>query len=845
MVTDESVNPRTDSRKPEQPTATGSSANCVGADAPPPNPIAIGPTEGTAVNGHCGTAPPVEMLAAAESYARLGWHVIPTFEATGGACTCGKGANCPSPGKHPRIREWQHEATTDHNVICGWFSAWPNMNIGVATGPRSRVLVVDVDPRNGGDETFAELERRYGSLPETPTVRSGAGGRHFYLEYPHGLTIKSAPHALGKGVDVKADCGQVIAPPSMHASGGQYTWNEGKSPADVPVAQCPPSWLAALSREAQPTTNANTKAGSGSPNTPAQPPQLPTSVPGSSSFSPDKDLLYAAKTAANGGKFKALFDGQNLDYPSASEGDMALAAMLAFWSCRDIAQMDRLFRQSARMRPKWDTPHAGNGQTYGAMTLNKAAAGCTETYSSQKRGGHTSRGASGSGNPVASGDIPLTDCGNALRLVQRFGCDLRYCFPWNKWLIWDGTRWKIDDTGRINAWAKEAIKELYISAISISDVKLARTTADFALASQSSRALDAMIKLARDEVPVLPDELDTDRYLLNVNNGTVELRTGRLRDHRREDLITKIAPVAYDHTTVAPQFELFIQQIMASDKLLIEFLQRLLGMCLTGDITEHILPIFHGCGANGKSTLLDTISDILGDYACIAAPDLLMVKQHSDHPTEIADLQGRRLVIASETEEGKWLKLQLVKRLTGDATLKGRRMREDFFEFPRTHKTILVTNNLPVIRESKEAAWRRLRLVPFSVVIPEPQQDKELPEKLRAEAPGILAWLMHGCIAWQQGGLQPPPSVANATQEYRDEQDVLAPFIDARCVIGPTEVVARSRIYVVYQEWASSNHEFRPLDRVSLYDRLRTRGHAECWVTTPKKERAFSGIGTR
>ena len=364
---------------------------------------------------------------------------------------------------------------------------------------------------------------------------------------------------------------------------------------------------------------------------------------------------------------------------------------------------------------------------------------------------------------------------------------------------------------------------------------------------ESQHRRRSMIDLAKSEpgIGIVPDDLDADPWAFNCLNGTLDLRTGELRDHDPADLITKRAPVVYKPDAEASRFDKFLREIFDSDDDLIGFMQRFFGLCLTGDISEQVLPICYGEGANGKSTLLETVSAVLGDYACDAAPDLLTVKRHSEHPTQLADLFGRRLVIASETEESRRLRVQLVKRLTGDRTVKARLMRQDYFEFPRTFKVVMVTNNKPVIRETSHAIWRRIRLVPFNVIIADEDQDKDLPRKLWAERAGILRWLVRGCLAWQQDGtLGSAPEIETATRQYRDEQDMLGPFLEDRCTTGPDVWVSRSAIWTAYTEWAKASGERYPLDRVGFYERIRARGIQEKTTREAGKlARGFAGVG--
>jgi len=379
------------------------------------------------------------------------------------------------------------------------------------------------------------------------------------------------------------------------------------------------------------------------------------------------------------------------------------------------------------------------------------------------------------------------------------------------------------------------------------DAKRQEWLAKWAVRSQSRDRLGALVDLARCELPIAVEELDSNPWLLNVQNGTVDLRTGDLLPHRREDFITKLAPVRYDPAAACPRWDEFLDRIMGGNQQLISFLQRLAGMCLTGSVSEQYLFIAHGAGANGKSVLLDTLTGLLGDYAGEAPPDLFVVRRSEEHPTEIADLCGKRLVVGSETEEGRSLRTQLLKRLTGNARIKARFMRQDYFEFERTHKMILVTNNRPKISEPTGAVWRRIRLIPFNVIIPPDEQDKTLVEKLKTEWPGILNWALAGCLAWQREGLQFPAEVMGATDNYQQEQDVLAEFIDECCTLSPHAFITRKNLFSSYQNWATTIHDRFPLERNALYERIRRREG----ISEGQKringcpERGYSGIGLR
>lgn len=312
-------------------------------------------------------------------------------------------------------------------------------------------------------------------------------------------------------------------------------------------------------------------------------------------------------------------------------------------------------------------------------------------------------------------------------------------------------------------------------------------------------------------------------------NGTLDLTTGKLRAHRRSDMLTCLAPVEYDPRARCPLWDALVSRAFGGDEEVIGFVQRLLGMGLTGDISAQLLPIFVGAGANGKSTILGSIMELLGeDHAIVAPPGLLVVKRGDAHPTERASLFRKRLVVDMESAEGATLNTMLVKQLTGGDKITARRMREDFWTFSPTHKIIMCTNHKPIIRETKSAIWRRVKLVPFGVEIPLKEQDLDLSKKLRKEFPGILAWAVRGCREWLTGGLHVPAVIEAATSEYRQGQDVLADFLAENCNIDPRNSdsplrVRASDLYSHYRSFMEGSGE-APLSQRAFGEALTERG---------------------
>jgi P4 family phage/plasmid primase-like protien len=398
--------------------------------------------------------------------------------------------------------------------------------------------------------------------------------------------------------------------------------------------------------------------------------------------------------------------------------------------------------------------------------------------------------------------LPFSDTYNARAMVGEYGQDLHYCWPWRKWLVWTGTHWHGDDAGAVRQKAKQTIKRLARLAEDLDDAA-AQALMTHIKKSLSTAAIKAMIEGAQDEpgIPVLPDALDVDPWLLCCSNGTLDLRTGILRQHDRADLLTRRISVAHDNAARCPTWEAFLDRIMAGNQNLITFLQRAIGYALTGVIREHVLLILWGTGRNGKSTFLNTLRALLGPYAMKASSELLMVSNNDRHPTERADLCGKRFVSAIETEQGRKLAEVFVKEATGGDPIRVRRMREDFWEFQPTHKVLLATNHKPIITGTDTAIWERIRLVPFSITIPPGKRDATLPEKLEQEFPGILNWALQGCRAWQEQGLGVPDEVQQATAGYRTEMDVLGQFIDECCLKGPKYQAKATDLYNLYKTW--------------------------------------------
>ncbi|MFO0919661.1 MAG: phage/plasmid primase, P4 family [Planctomycetaceae bacterium] len=417
-----------------------------------------------------------------------------------------------------------------------------------------------------------------------------------------------------------------------------------------------------------------------------------------------------------------------------------------------------------------------------------------------------------------------TDDAAAKRFILAHGTNARYCSSMKKWFVWTGKRWTIDQAQSIPRWVRGCTDKLWESVEQINkDVgaDLLNKMKNWCKYADSAQGIKNCIDVARSntEVQLFPEHLDSNPWLLNCKNGTVDLKTGELTEHRREDMQTKITRVAYDPDAECPVWERFILSVFGGNKDLVAYVQRLCGYWATGVIREQILPILWGSGSNGKTTFLNAIMDVLGrDYSMKAAQDFLMAKHGDSHPTEKADLFGKRIVFCSETEEGRRLSESLVKELTGTERIRARRMREDFWEFEATHKVALVTNHKPVVTGGDHGIWRRIRLIEFGVQFwdphkgesgpPELRQDGELRERLMCEYPGILRWIIQGCQAWQVDGEMVPEFIKKQTEEYKGSQDIISQWMDECCDIRATASEKASDLYKSFRKYCESAGEY-------------------------------------
>lgn len=415
--------------------------------------------------------------------------------------------------------------------------------------------------------------------------------------------------------------------------------------------------------------------------------------------------------------------------------------------------------------------------------------------------------------PSESGAIELNekyrcdDIGNGQRMVAQHGRNIRYLAARKSWLIFDGQRWAVDDMNQNESLAKATARSIYIEA-SKADESHVQKLAQHAKESAARARIEAMIKMARSEpgIAVKPDVLDTDPMFFNLSNGTLDLRTGKLRPHNRADMITKLGGARFDPAAKCPEFFNFLDRIMRGNTNLIRFLQRVVGYSLTGLTGERCMFILYGNGANGKTVFIETIAALLGDYALAVPASTILACRNDERPrNDLAQLAGVRLATAVETNEGRRLDEAIVKIVTGGDRIAARFLFQEHFTYLPAFKLFMATNHRPEIRGIDDAIWARIRLVPFDVVIPESERDHGLKDKLRQELSGIQNWGLEGWLECHKTGLNAPQEVLQATSSYRNEQDHVGEFIEECCKTAEGLLANTTALYERYEQWCASS----------------------------------------
>ena len=528
----------------------------------------------------------------------------------------------------------------------------------------------------------------------------------------------------------------------------------------------------------------------------------------------EDELLHMAMNSRQGLAFSALYAGHwEGKYSSRSEADMALCSMLAFWCGKDTAMMDKLFRRSGLMREKWDRKQSGS--TYGALTLQKAAATCDKVFSPKEEEDYRIAILSDEDGTAENGrnmkKYSFDDMGNAQRMLDLFGQKILYNYNEKKWLIYDGIRWRTDGTGFIRTLADRSIARMSVEAAYYESQgeDMAKAFQKHLKSCRSNKSKNAMLSELEHHVPVTPNDLDRDKALLNTADCVIDLRTLKTQPHDAELLITKHTPIKYKPDAECPLWENFLNQIFDGDAELVNYIQRAVGYSLTGSTSEQCTFFLYGSGSNGKSTFLDIVREICGDYATNIQPETIMVRPNGGTASsDVARLKGARFVTSVEPNEGMRINEGLLKQLTGDDIVTARKLYSEEFEFRPEFKLWMATNHKPIIRGTDTGIWRRVRMIPFTVHIPPDKVDRNLKDKLLGELEGIFAWAVKGVKLYNEQGLRMPAAVAAAVEEYRAEMDVISSFVSSCCIVEAGRQVKANDLYRVYSEWCSRNNEY-------------------------------------
>ena len=780
-------------------------------------------------------------------------------------CTCGV-VSCANIGKHPvggLVPHGSKEASTDQLQVAAWFAVpslevvrergWVPWNLALATG--AGIVVIDAEARqinaslptgldvmddwenwtrgtslppaagvtnsviviaedgsigvqSTGDLKPSAIEgelEREGYWPGTLRVRTGSGGLHVYVRVSPDLRIKSRNRVL-PAVDIKADGGYVLVPPSRHASGGVYSIAEGRWSGIASAAEDLVGWLLTVKGGRYATRRLqDTGAGSSEPT----------------------DYDFHRIVAGNGcpAGFRDYFIN-DLCFRLRRAGvrlEDASAALRKEWARMEqpkdefydwqtcLYKLRRVWEEvtpeDVTDLPAWRPP--GEGQVPEVRMIGPAVAEDQLPVTIVLDGEEPLDLGQGSAwNLLGRRELTmlLTDTGNAMRYAQRMRDQVRYSPEIDKWFVWDGTRWALDTRGKALLLTKEIIQDLFDEARNPALSEAQQQNLErWADQTQSVSRRQAMLALAKSEpgISIEAEKLDANPDQLVVLNGTIDLRTGTLRPSLADDMNTMCANVEFDAEAKCPQWLEHINFVTGGKASLARYLQRAIGYTLTGSTKEQKLFFLHGSGQNGKNTFTDVIAALMGDYAYSA--DENFISGGSEHPTQIAVLRGKRLVYADETEENNKIKERRLKKFTGSKTLTGRFMRQDYFEFTPRFKLWIMGNHKPSITGNDEGIWRRLKLVPFDQILSADRKRLGYDEILIEELPGILNWALEGLKQWYRfQDLGESEEVTKATMTYRQDEDEESEFFAERVILCPEEnggVMAFGQIFQEYRLW--------------------------------------------
>lgn len=730
--------------------------------------------------------------------------------------------------KRPAVRNWKQFQTTfpAPDDVAKWDREGrlqPGKPWALVTGKVSGVFVLDFD----GEEGRALYHEKFpdpGSAPLTAATPSG--GYHAFFEYdesggPLTVGVKTFP-----GLDYRGEGGYIVAPESEHG-------REWLTSVLFPGERLPsiPEWFRAALK---PSSCEKTVSSS-------NPPDKPRAVP-KHSFDRMMDgfqLCSALARIRSRAETEHHLDHDErlavANYSSQFVRGREWAIKNIFGLCSDFDETytSRMYASLNGIPPRCD----GGG----------LCGGREKCEAIQRSGGRSPIQFAFLPRPLGTAPVldgapsermfeeMLGDIENGERFVRQWGDQVRFCPPRKLWYQWDGKRWAPDTTGTTLEKAKLTARSIFVEAAKETDKDRRNALVKHATKTDSEKRLRSMLAMAASRLVVLPSEFDGDGWLFNVANGTIDLRTGALLPHDRGNMISKISPIRYVPDAPAPRFHNFLAETFphkldgGGDDELISWVHRACGYSLTGDKREQCFFIMEGSGRNGKSTLTDALLAIFGEYGAVLPVSALLTDPSqafggADKPrNDIAALPGVRFAVASEPPEGKWMDETLIKAFTGDGLVNVRKNFEQGFTFEPITKIWLTTNHRPKVHGTDNGIWRRVRLVPFAAQITEEQEDQELAGKLAAEYEGILAWLVRGCLQWQQDGLRGGVAVSIATQDYRRTEDVFREFFEWAFVKNPQGSFQFATAWNVYRSYCRE-HGLREKSSIAFSKNLERMG---------------------
>lgn len=771
----------------------------------------------------------LELNFAADGYAKAGWRVHPLWHVGDeGTCACDRGADCPKPGKHPRLMDWPQMASNEPGTVARWWrdasqeaapeNWYPLAGIGIAMGAESGVFALDIDPGNNGDISLAALEQAHGELPPTRIHQTGSGGQHYLFRWPDFRVGKSVSK-LSRGVDIQGASSYIVAPPSISGKGSYECSNPAHDiePADAP------GWLLDWLREQD-------KLQHGEP------------VPGQSTAAPTGIRLAYAKAAV-------AANAEDLrEAPQGRRNETLNRCAFALGQLAPDAIVDE---QTA-----W-------------MALSEAARACglgeaetRATFQSGWRKGLESPfyppwHEQGQEWPQRSWD----EFGMRDRMVDHYADRVRFCAGENSWMTYRAGTWQAEE-GHAGAWfAQRMIRALPVTeALGYDDTmatdeetgKLTSPRQEFVRWANKQRTRKAVSSAAdlcqeSDLMRIRLEECDSDPLLVNLRNGAWDARAWKHLDHDPARLLTMQAAVSYDPDASCPRWDAFLAEVQPDPEMR-AYLYRIMGYSMTADTSEQAIFLHHGDGANGKSVFHGVLSRVLGSYSQTVPIQTLVTSKMESHPTDIARMRGRRYLTASEPKAGNSIDESLFKQLVGGEKVTARFMRANFFEFTPTGKIHLTSNHL-LHNSAENSIMRRINLIPWEQTIEPARQDKYLADRLyQAEAPGILNRLLEGLRDWRaRGALQAPARAEEAKEEYRRGEDTLGQFVEDGLIVSGNErpgLVGSSshEIYANYVYWCKHNGIPKPMYINTLVTQLQKKGYK---YHKTSKWRGFPGLTVR